>query len=296
MTSPGKLLACPLCNCSATPNVRLTLNGYSLRTCPECTFTWAEEVATGIHAQADYANYGDGYVSESKVDYAKNWIKFSTLRRQELANIRQAGSGEKTLLLDLGAGTGFFVAFCRSKGIDAYGVEPSETLRRFAASHFGVELFPSLAALQQTCGSKLFDVITSHDVLEHIDAFNLPEHLADIHHNLRNGGYFIGNTPNIESLNVRINGANDPVVTPPHHCLYFSPSTLEHLLSKNGFSKVQLKTAGISALLFPDASSSLAAKASLFLQKAVFHSVWPLLKPFVPDRGYQIFFTFQKSS
>jgi hypothetical protein len=283
-----------MCGCVDTAENCVALDEYVLRRCPACSFTWSVRIIDGCHSSADYSDYGDGYLANQMIERVKFWIKLTFFRRREFNVIRSAGTGGKVRLLDIGAGAGFFVANCRSRGIEAHGVEPSARLREFALRVFAVELFPSIEGLNNAVGLRPFDVITSHDVIEHIAANHLPSYLTAIYGQLRNGGYFLGNTPNLESLNLHWNGARDPVISPPHHCVYFSCDTLDRCLTRHGFAKEMLITSGLSAFFLPANGTALVAKASIVLQKAFFNSLWPLMSIFNPRNGYQIFFAFRK--
>lgn len=291
-----RITVCPLCESAATPHKVLAVDEYVLRSCPACSFTWSTRTIDDCHSSADYSDYGDGYLANQTIERIKFWIKLTFFRHWEFNAIRSAGTVEKVRLLDIGAGAGFFVANCRSRGIEAYGVEPSARLREFALRVFALELFLSIEALDDAIGLWPFDVITSHDEIEHIAANHLPSYLTAIHGHLRDGEYFLGNTPNIESLNIRWNGARDPVISPPHHCVYFSCETLDRCLTRHGFAKDMLFTSGLSAFFLPTNGTPLIAKASIALQKAFFNSLWPLLSIFNPRNGYQIFFAFRKTA
>ena len=270
------------------------MDEYVLHSCPACSFTWSARAIDDIHSSADYSDYGDGYLANQLIERIKFWIKLTFFRRREFRVIKSAGAGGKVRLLDIGAGAGYFVANCRSRGIEAYGVEPSTQLREFALRAFAIKLFPTIDALNDAVGLRPFDVITSHDVIEHISANHLPSYLTAIYGHLRDGGYFLGNTPNLESLNLRWNGGRDPVIAPPHHCVYFSCDTLDRCLTRHGFAKEMLLTSGLSAFFLPANDTALIAKASIVLQKAFFNFLWPLLRIFGPNNGYQIFFAFRK--
>jgi hypothetical protein len=285
-----------LCESAATAREVLAVDEYCLRRCPTCSFTWSARAIDDTHSSADYSDYGDGYLTNQMIERIKFLIKLTLFRRREFSVIRSAGTEGKVRLLDSGAGAGFFVTNCRSRGIEAYGVEPSARLREFALRVLAVELFPSIEALDDAVGLRPFDVITSHDVIEHIAANHLPSYLTAIHGRLREGGYFLGNTPNLESLNLRFNGVRDPIISPPHHCLYFSCDTLDRCLTRHGFTREMLLTSGLSAFFLPANGNALMAKASIVMQKAVFNSLWPLLSIFNPRDGYQIFFAFRKAA
>lgn len=178
------------------------------------------------------------------------------------------------------------ITTCR---FEAFAVEPSAQLREFALRTLAIELFPTIDALDNTVGVWPFDVITSHDVIEHIVANQLPYHLTPIREHLRNDGRFLGNTPNLESLNIRRKGAKDRIISPPHHCINFSCDTPNRGPMRHGLGKDALLAFELSAFFLPANGTTLIAKISIVLQKAFFDFLWPLLRILGPNNGYQIF-------
>lgn len=293
---PSHIFRCPLCDSDAATESVANVGAYLLCRCRCCSFVWSEDKASGIHAAAEYASYGDEYLGNQALENLKYWIKYKCFREKEFSCIHLAHPDGKPRLLDVGAGTGRFVAYCKTKGINAVGVEPSSVLRDYAKSNFGLHLFPTLDAIAELHESIPFDVVTSHDVIEHLSAFELGEHLAKIRSLLREGGYFLGNTPNYSSLNIAANPDRDPVISPPHHCLYFTPSTLDRCLKKHGFSEMETSTSGLSAMVLPKSMEAPISKLFVLAQKAVFGLFWPLVRRRYPDRGYQIFFCCKKAA
>jgi hypothetical protein len=49
------------------------------------------------------------------------------------------------------------------------------------------------------------------------------------------GGWLIGNTPNINSLNIKLSGNKDPVIWPPNHLSYFSSQSLDITFKRFNF-------------------------------------------------------------
>lgn len=288
------LRTCPLCQSNTPPEIAAHAGDYVLRRCTACSFVWSVELATGHHGAADYSTYGEEYLQRPAFENTKEWIKLSFLRRWEFGQIRASNRNRQPLLLDMGAGAGRFVAHCRKHGIQALGVEPSSILRDYAQRHLGVTLFPSLELLLEKHGAIRFDVVTSHDVVEHLSAFDLGDHLAQIRGVLRADGYLVGNTPNFSSLNLALNLANDPVISPPLHCLYFTPQSLELCLTNAGFAPLETVTSGLSAFFYPLAGGSLLKKLLVLAQKTVLGASWPIVRRFRPDWGYQILFAYRK--
>ena len=91
---------------------------------------------------------------------------------------------------------------------------------------------------------KEFDVITSFEVIEHIN--NPIEELNHIHSLLRKGGLFYLTTPNFNWLNRFILKADYNVIQYPEHLSYYTKSTIGTLGERQGFKTKKLLTTGFS--------------------------------------------------
>ena len=89
-----------------------------------------------------------------------------------------------------------------------------------------------------------FDVITSFEVLEHIN--NPQEEMANFNKLLRKGGALYLTTPNFNSLSRQLSGPDWIVVSYPEHLCYHTPKTLNSLLLNFGFKKAKVETTGFS--------------------------------------------------
>jgi 2-polyprenyl-3-methyl-5-hydroxy-6-metoxy-1,4-benzoquinol methylase len=134
-----------------------------------------------------------------------------------------------TRLLDVGAGSGVLVEQATRLGWEAEGVEPSAWLadrarERGIAVQTGTLPHPGL--------TPPYDVVTLVDVIEHVtDPRGL---LGEVRKLLRPAGWLLVVTPDVRSVAARALG--------PRwwhyriaHVGYFSPSTLDTLLSGSGF-------------------------------------------------------------
>lgn len=91
---------------------------------------------------------------------AKRWAE---ARVEALKGIAQPGAR----VLDIGAGSGEFVALARKAGFRCEGLEPNEAYAAFAREAYGVELHcGGWESAPYEAGS--FDVLTMHHVLEHL--------------------------------------------------------------------------------------------------------------------------------
>ena len=151
-------------------------------------------------------------------------------------------------LLDVGCGTGLFLAVARRRGWKSFGIDECAEATRHAREHFGLEVWDGEFADFAT-GDRQFDAITGWDILEHSRA--PVELLRTIRRCLAPGGVVGLSTPNQRSiLDVvaggfyRLTGGR---LTAPlekfyidQHFLYFSPATLAGALGRAGLAVAEL--------------------------------------------------------
>ena len=146
-------------------------------------------------------------------------------------------------LLDLGCGTGTFLALARQRGWRASGIDTDADVVRVARAEHTLDVHHGDLSNMDIPGGSL-DVITMWDYLEHVlSPVSLLERCRTL---LRPGGLLVVATPNIDGLlfamtrwvhaatRGRIRG---PLLEAyvPSHPLYFSQATLELLLNRCGF-------------------------------------------------------------
>jgi SAM-dependent methyltransferase len=134
-------------------------------------------------------------------------------------------------LLDVGAGSGAFVAHARRLGWDAEGIDPDPTAVE-AAHQKGIPM--RLGRLADLEGRESeFDAITLSHVVEHMH--NPAHDLRRIHRLLVPGGRLWIATPNLLALGHRLFGRDWVALDPPRHLVLFTPSSLDRLLRHTGF-------------------------------------------------------------
>jgi 2-polyprenyl-3-methyl-5-hydroxy-6-metoxy-1,4-benzoquinol methylase len=141
-------------------------------------------------------------------------------------------------LLDMGCGSGAFLASMRARGWDTVGVEPDPAAREAARSRPGLAVFESVEAL----GDRQFDAIVLHHVIEH-----LPEPhrtLAMLSARLLPGGRLVMVTPNIRSLGRRVFGPAWVHWDPPRHLHLFSAPSLSAEVERAGLAVERAFTTG----------------------------------------------------
>jgi 2-polyprenyl-3-methyl-5-hydroxy-6-metoxy-1,4-benzoquinol methylase len=152
-------------------------------------------------------------------------------------------------LLDIGCGTGLFLAVARRRGWQPYGVDDCRAATAHARDHFGLDVWEgSFTDFAQRDGLR-FDAITLWDIIEHSRA---PVALLDAARGVLAKGGVIGiSTPNQRSILDAVAGllyrATGCRLTRPlekfyieQHFLYFSPHTLRDALARADLELVRL--------------------------------------------------------
>lgn len=152
-------------------------------------------------------------------------------------------------ILDIGAGSGSFLASMKALGWDPYGVDISlEAVKR--ARRLGVKMFQG-EVQDASFPEWFFDVITLRAVLEHVH--HPVETLQEVHRILRDRGIVYVVVPNISGLNFWIFGRYWYALEVPRHLYAYSPSVMRHLAKKTGFevlsTRFRSSTLGLRASL-----------------------------------------------
>ena len=132
-------------------------------------------------------------------------------------------------LLDIGCGTGEFLAGCIKKGWNGVGVEPSESARVQGIENYNLSVFDE-KFLKTT--KDRFDVITLWHVLEHVHDLN--ERLDQIKALLSSKGIVIIAVPNNDSADCNEYGGSWAAWDVPRHLYHFTPKTIKELMVKHG--------------------------------------------------------------
>jgi 2-polyprenyl-3-methyl-5-hydroxy-6-metoxy-1,4-benzoquinol methylase len=143
-------------------------------------------------------------------------------------------------LLDVGCGTGLFLAVARRRGWQPSGIDDSAEATRWAREHFGLD--PEVGEFETfSAEGREFDLVTGWDIIEHSrDPVGL---LRAVRRCLAPGGIVALSTPNQRSiLDVAARAlylASAGRITSPlekfyieQHFLYFTPETLARCLAR----------------------------------------------------------------
>lgn len=214
------------------------LKGYEfawLTRCGDCGMVFSSRNPSLSELEEYYKGYG-----------RNDYLSPVTIKRyhQILDGFEAARKTNK--LIDVGCGIGYFLEVAKERGWDVYGTEYTDKAIEICEAkgitmHKGV-LNPDNYDLES------FDVITSFEVVEHINQPNIE--IANFNRLLRKDGILYITTPNFNSLLRYYLKGKYNVIGWPEHLSYYTPSTLEKLMKKHGFSKQFIQTTGISVTRF----------------------------------------------
>lgn len=135
-------------------------------------------------------------------------------------------------LLNYGAKTGFFSHYMEKRGWKVTSIEKYHEERLFSLEMFHHRIFD--VQEMDRLHPETFDVITLWHVFEHCHD---PHALLDRFYNLlRPNGILVLACPNICSTDAMHYGANWAAYDVPRHLWHFSPTSLNTLLHKHGFT------------------------------------------------------------
>jgi SAM-dependent methyltransferase len=186
---------------------------------------------------------GNYYKSENYVSHSGTKKGFIN-RIYHLVRSRSIVKKEKLIssltqqknILDIGCGTGDFLAHCQKKGWNITGVEPDESARALSQKNHGFTIH-DVSALQQFEQEK-FDVITMWHVLEHV--YHLKEDVRHFYHLLKPGGHLIIAVPNCSSHDADYYQEHWAALDLPIHLYHFRPSDIQKLSEMHGFDLVKI--------------------------------------------------------
>ena len=140
-------------------------------------------------------------------------------------------------LLDIGCGTGNFLAAAREAGYRVTGTELDRNAARFAKERLGLgRVLPlTIAEFAQQFASEKFEVVTFFEVLEH--QTEPSEFLRNVKACLKPRGTVALSVPNRE----RWQTGPDVLDYPPNHFLRWSAATLRKFLGAQGFEILSVR-------------------------------------------------------
>lgn len=165
----------------------------------------------------------------------KNWSQFKDIATYTSFFDNIHISHDKQTLLDIGCGVGRFCRAAYLEGWKVTGIDVSKTAIEIGSENVPFDLKCVTLEDYLLENKVAFDVITSFEVLEHLES---PlDFTKSIYSILNTGGRFFCTVPNLDSPSVRHTTRKDWL--PPIHILFFTAKSLEMLLLRAGFHSVK---------------------------------------------------------
>lgn len=169
----------------------------------------------------DYISHTDS--KRSLFEKAYHVVKGIALKNKlNLINLEQSAKGA---ILDIGAGTGDFLAVAKQNGWKTTGIEPSPKAKSIAISK-GISFVENTTEL----ANHSFDVITMWHVLEHVP--DLDFQIKELKRLLKPTGTLIVAVPNFKSFDAKHYGKFWAAYDVPIHFWHFSKKAIELLFAK----------------------------------------------------------------
>jgi len=180
------------------------------------------------------ATYANKESAETRLNnIAVPWLKWTVDVYKKYFN------REPKKILDVGSGAGHFVEACRRHGIDAKGIELSESSRKFAKEVWGIDLHDD-DFTNITDKYTNYDIVTFWGLLEHTP---YPSKILDSGYNvLGNEGMVISKLPRWLSLGSAAQRINPSTIIrhidPMGHIMLFTDSSAAELYYRTNFKPV----------------------------------------------------------
>ena len=199
--------------------------------CIKCGFVFSQKIPSEGELIKHYEGYG-----------RNDYLSPITIKRYHELLDKLEKFRKTNRILDVGCGIGYFLEVAKERGWEVYGTEYTDRAIEICEEK-GITM--KQGKLDPTdFEPESFDVITSFEVLEHIN--NPIEENLNFYKLLRKGGLVYLTTPNFNSLlRYRLKERYD-VITYPEHLSYYTPKTLNKLYTNCGFKKLKIQTTGIS--------------------------------------------------
>lgn len=208
---------------------------FQIVKCNSCGFRFTNPIPTKETIGEYYKS--DNYISHSStkkglINKVYHVIRKRAIRQKE--NLAASISKEKSIL-DIGCGTGDFLAYCQSQNWKVLGVEPDQDARKLAKEKNNIFALPisELYALPE--GS--VDTISMWHVLEHV--YDLNSDIEVYKKLLKPGGHLIIAVPNCDSYDAEHYQSDWAAFDLPIHLYHFTEKDIKNLFENHGMKLIK---------------------------------------------------------
>lgn len=191
----------------------------------------SDEGLKHFYEQEFYQHERPNYFSETKEDFP--WWMATYNNYYKLFEHRTKGR----TLLDIGSGPGHFLACGKKCGWKTVGIEPSAHAARYSTKR-GLTTVNDFFSYNRAKKLGTFDIVHAALVLEHVP--DPAGFITDMKKMLKSGGRVAIFCPNdynpLQKVLVGQHGFKPWWVVPRHHLNYFTITSMQHLLTRLGFT------------------------------------------------------------
>ena len=187
-----------------------------------------ESELSNYYPSTDYISHTNQ--RKSLFDLLYHAVRYVSVRRK--LRLLKPFQSQQATLLDVGAGTGFFLRAAKKRGWTVTGLEPNSSARNLANIKAPNTVFDSDTL--RTLPEKSFDVITLWHVLEHLP--NLEDDIKIFQKLLKPNGRIVVAVPNFKSFDAEYFKGFWAAYDVPRHLWHFSQQSIPKI-----FSEVQVK-------------------------------------------------------
>lgn len=237
------LIECPVCGSNEFQTILsctdflVSQKQFSIQKCRNCDFELT-------NPRPDAASIGAYYQSEQYISHSDtkqglmsqlyHAVRNVTLKQK--VKLIDSLKSDRGWLLDIGCGSGYFLAAAHENGWQIQGVEPNENARTATQKLTGAYVSESVEALPD---SRSYDVITMWHVLEHVH--ELSKTMQWLNDHCRKNGYLIIAVPNHRSWDADRYKHLWAAYDVPRHLYHFSQDSMQRLLDAYGFRLIGQK-------------------------------------------------------
>jgi len=229
-----KINNCPICESSSFTNFiicedhTVSRESFAIVQCNNCGLKFtnprpSQELIGKYYESENYISHSNK--GNNLVNIAYKFVRKITIQNK-VNLIRGLKLENSVQLLDVGCGTGEFLAACIKKGWDCSGVEPSSGARTQSEKITKLDILEDLENVEGR-----FNVITLWHVLEHLPDLN--KVMGKLSSHLKKNGKLIIAVPNSESYDAGIFKKYWAGYDVPRHFYHFSQESMKALLKRN---------------------------------------------------------------
>jgi 2-polyprenyl-3-methyl-5-hydroxy-6-metoxy-1,4-benzoquinol methylase len=222
-----RLTSCPLCERLLAEAGAAPLPAFSrdhLVRCGACGFIFSILVPSAEDYARVYGSYDYSSEEDARTDFNK---------QREAAVVESLMPYKVTgNVVDIAAGAGRFLEHFKDRGFTCYATEFDARLEELLLRK-GFHVLPG--GTTPEAGETRFDIVVFTEIIEHIN--NPMVVLRSLWRLLRPGGCIYVTTPNFNSLERRLLGADWGMICWPEHITYWTPRTLDQAMRRAGFQR-----------------------------------------------------------